>query len=48
MFTKNKNLNLKREINGKINFCFRFIDYDFKKIETIDEEKLSYLLEVLI
>ena len=47
MFTKYKNIKVKREIDGKINLYFHCIDCGHKKFKTIDEEKLSYLLKGL-
>ena len=43
-FKKNVIIKIKREIDGKINLSYRFIDWGFKRIETIDEEEVSYLL----
>ena len=45
MFAKNKNIKIKRKIDGISNLFSRCIDCGFKKFETIDEEELSYLLE---
>ena len=41
MFTKNKNIEIKCKIVGKINIYSCFIDRGFKKFATIDEEELS-------
>ena len=48
MFAKNRNIKIKREIDGKSNLHSRCIDFGFKKFENIDEKELSYLLKVLI
>ena len=48
MFTKDRNIKRKREIDEKINLYFCCIDCGFKKFETIDNEELSYLLKRLI
>ena len=41
MFIKNRNIKIKREIDG--NIYSRCTDCGFKNLETIDEEELSYL-----
>ena len=41
MFTKNKNIEIKCKIVGKINLYSCFIDRSFKKFATIDEEELT-------
>ena len=41
MFTKNRNIKIKREIDQKINLYSRCIDYYFKYFETIDKKGLS-------
>ena len=44
-FTSNSNyIKIKLEIDRKINLYSYFIDYGFKKFETIYDEKLSDLL----
>ena len=48
MFTKNRNIKIKCEIDGKINLYSRCIDCNFKKCETIDKRELIYLLRVSI
>ena len=48
MFTKNRNVKIKCEIDGKINLYYVSVDCDFKKFEIIDEKEVSYLLEGLI
>ena len=51
MFTKSKNIKIKREIDSKMNFYYLYlycIDCNFKKLETIDKEEVSYLLDGLI
>ena len=48
MCTKNNNIKLKCEIDGKINPYFCCNDCSFKKFVTIDEEKLIDLLKDLI
>ena len=48
MFTKNKSIKIKREIDRKFNLYYRCVDCSFKKFATIDEEKLSYLSKGLI
>ena len=48
MFTKNKNNNVKLEIDRKIDLHSCCINCVFKTFENIDEEELSYLLESLI
>ena len=45
-FTKNNNIKIKREIDGKNNYYSRCIDCGFKKFETIKENELSDLLKV--
>ena len=44
MFTKNKNTKIKLKIDGER----LLINRGFRKLKTIDEEELSYLLESLI
>ena len=44
MFTKNKNIKIKREINGKSIFYSSYNDCVFKKFVTIDKEELKDLL----
>ena len=39
MFTKNNNIEIKRETDEKVNLYSHYIDCGFKKFETIDEEK---------
>ena len=51
MFTKNLNIKIKRRIDKKKkkkNLYYSCIDCDFKKFETIDKEKLSFLLKSLV
>ena len=48
MFTKNYNIKVKNEIDGKKNIYFRCIACGFKKFTTIDEEELADLLKYLI
>ena len=48
MFTKNRNVKIKRDIDGKINLYSGCIDCSFKNFETSDEEEMSYLLKDLI
>ena len=48
VFTKNRNVKIKRDIDGKINLYSGCIDCSFKKFETNDEEEMSYLLKDLI
>ena len=50
MFTKNLNIKIKRRIykKKKKNLYYSCIDCDFKKFETIDEEKLSFFLKSLV
>ena len=48
MFTKNKSIKTKRKIDGKINLCSCCTYSRFKTFETIDQEKLNYLIESLI
>ena len=48
MFTKNKSIKTKRKIDEKINLCSCFTYSRFKTFETIDQEKLNYLIESLI
>ena len=48
MSTKNKNIKIKREVDGKISPYSCCINWGFKKFETIDGEELSHLLESLI
>ena len=51
MFTKNKNIKIKREIDSKMNLYYLYlycIGCNFKKLETIDKEEVSYLLDGLI
>ena len=43
MFTRNRNIKIKREIDGKDNFYSHCIDCGFKKCKTIDEKELSDL-----
>ena len=43
---KNSSIEVKREIDGKINLYSRCIDCIFKKIETVNENKLNDLLKV--
>lgn len=38
MFTKNRNIKLRRENDGKINLYFHCLDCNFKKFAIIDEE----------
>ena len=45
IITKNKNIKIKRKIDGRMNFSSRFIDCDFKKLEAIDEKKLLIYLK---
>ena len=44
-FTKNKNIKIKHKVDGKINLCSRWVDWGFKKFETINKGDLSYLLK---
>ena len=48
MFKKSRNIRIKDKIDGKTNLYSFCINCGFKKIESIDEEELSYLLETLI
>ena len=48
MFTKNRNVKIKRDIDRKINLYSGCIDCSFKKFETSDGEEMSYLLKELI
>ena len=48
MSTKNRNIKIKREGDGKINLFVCCTDCGFKKLKAIDEEELGYLIEVLI
>ena len=41
MFTKNKNIEVKRKIDKKINFYSLCISRCFKKFTTIDEKEIS-------
>ena len=43
MFSENKNIKVKRKIDGKINIYSRCNDCSFKKFPAIDKEKLSDL-----
>ena len=43
---KNSSIEVKREIDGKINFYSHCIDCVLKKIETVNENKLNDLLKV--
>ena len=45
VFTKNRNTKIKGEIGGKISLYSHCIDCGFKKFETIDKERLRYLLK---
>ena len=47
-FTKNNNIKVKREINGKMEIDSHFNDCSFKKIATIYKGKLITLLKYLI
>ena len=47
MSTKNKNIKIKREIDGKTSLYSCYINGSFKKFKAIDGEKLSHLLESL-
>ena len=40
IFTKNKNIKIKRKIDQKINSYFCCIDCGLKKFETVNEKKL--------
>ena len=46
IFTKNKNIKIKRKIDQKINSYFCCIDCGLKKFETINEKKVTYVLKV--
>lgn len=46
IFKKYRNIEIKHEIDGKINFYSRCIYCGFKKLETIEEEELINLLKV--
>ena len=46
MFTKNSNIKLIREIEGKTNLCSGCIYQDFKKFETIAKKQLSDFLKI--
>ena len=46
IFTKNKNIKIKRKIDRKINSYFCCIDCGLKKFETINEKKVTYVLKV--
>ena len=48
MFTENKNIKVKRKIDGKINIYSCCNDCSFKKFPAIDKEKLSDLWKDLI
>ena len=43
---KNSSIEVKREIDGKINLYSRCIDCVLKKFETVNENKLNDLLKV--
>ena len=47
MFTKINDIKRKCKLDGKINLYSCCINCGFKKIETIDEEELSYLTKFL-
>ena len=46
IFTKNKNIKIKRKIDQKINSYFCCIDCGLKKFETVNEKKITYVLKV--
>ena len=48
MFTKNNNIKVKHDIDGKFNLYSPCNDFSFKKFAIIDKEKLSDLLKDLI
>ena len=48
MFTKNRNIKPKYEIDTKNNLYSWCIDFSFKKFQITDEEELSQLLQGLI
>ena len=48
VFTKNRNIKQKYEIDTKNNLYSWCIDFSFKKFQINDEEELIYLLEGLI
>ena len=48
MFTKNNNIKVKHDIDGKFNHYSPCNDFSFKKFTIIDKEKLSDLLKDLI
>ena len=45
IFTKNKDIKAKHEIDGKIIIYSCSNDYSFKKLVTIDKEEISDLLK---
>ena len=47
-FLKNKKIDIKRKIDGKISLYSCWIDCSFKKFETVDKKELKYLLKGLI
>ena len=47
MFTKNKNIKIKSEIDRKFNLYPHCANCGFKKFETIDEGELSDLIKSL-
>ena len=48
MFTKNNNIKVKRDINGKFNLYSPCQDFSFKRFATINKEELSDLLKDLV
>ena len=47
-FQNEKYIKIKREVDGKTNFYSYFINCNFKKFQTLDEENPSGMLEILI
>ena len=48
MFTKNRNIKVKRKIDGKTDLYSHSIDCSFKKFKTVDKEELCDLLKVVM
>ena len=46
MFTKNSNITIKQEISEKNNLYSGWIDFGFRKFETIDKKERSYSLKI--
>ena len=47
-FTKNKNIKIKRKIDGNINLYSRCIDCSFKKFENIDKKGQIFIRKVYL